>query len=99
MSPLVPSALANSGKMMEVPPGTASVGGPNVFSKVQERTGSEYELAPPQLIRQQSSAGPAPFLSASSGSADALKPKFEYVGDSLSALNRRASALEPADAA
>ncbi len=100
MSPLLPSTLANSGQIMDAPPGTALQGGaPNVFSKVQERTGSHFEPARAQLISQELSAAPASFSSASPRRADVLKPKFEHVGNSLSALNARVATVEPASAA
>ncbi|MBV8478135.1 MAG: hypothetical protein JOZ36_15865 [Acidobacteria bacterium] len=85
---------------MEAPAGTALLGsGPSVFSKVQERTGSHFEPVTAQLISQELSAAPAPFSPPSPALTDVLKPKFEHVANSLSALNARAATVEPASAA
>lgn len=98
MSLLPASALLNSAQIVEPSAGTALQGGASAFSKIQERTGAANQSA--QVVSQQVSARPAaPVVSAPASSADVLKPKLEYAGNSLSVLNARVATVEPSSAA
>ncbi len=98
MSLLPPSTLTSSGQIIETPAGTALQGGPGQFSKI--RDGSSSQNAQAQLVSQVSpppATTPVPDL-ASRARADILKPNLEYAGNSLSVLNARIGAIEPASA-
>ena len=85
---------------METPFGTALQGGSNTFSKIGDRAGSQHQPMAAQLISPQLSPTPPGSLSSAPPvSADALKPKFEYIGSSLSALDVRVATIEPPSAA
>ena len=100
MSLVLANALANSGQSVE-PPGSTTLGvPPKAFGDLRDRGGGSYE--PPQTITEQLPAAPgAPVSSADLPplSADVLKPKFDYVGNSLSVLKVRVDKVAPAGTA
>lgn len=99
MSPLPASAVVNSGQNLGTQGGMTVQGTSSVFSKVQEGTDTQYRPVAAELVNQQVSPAPASVSSTSPASADALKPKLDYAGSSLSELNARAAAIKPTGAA
>jgi hypothetical protein len=99
MSLLPASAVLNSGQVLETQNGTAVQGTSNVFSKMQAGTGSQYQAVTAQIVSQQAPPAPVSISSISPASADALKPKLDYAGSSLSDLKARAATIKPTSAA
>lgn len=101
MSPLLPNALANSGQVLDPPGVTASLGGGSTFNTVYA---SAVNPNPPAqfVSRQMAFAQTVSGLeqkAVSPSPADALKPKLNYAGNSLAALNTRVAAIAPTSAA
>ncbi len=96
MSLLPASALTNAGQILEKPAGTALPGFPDVFNKVQDRTGPQV-----QAVGQQSFSAPGASVLPGPGQfapTDVLRSKFEYAGNSLSSLNTRVGLIGPGTA-
>jgi hypothetical protein len=101
MSLHLTNAVANFGQSVESLGSPVLGGRPSAFGRVTDLSGPAHE-PPPQTINAQLAVAPnAPTSSADvqPASADILKPKMDYVGNSLSVLKARIDKVAPATTA
>ena len=98
MSPVSAIGVANSRSLLDVQAAAASPGFPRAVGSLQQGSGNASEQLLPQGVGQPISPASNSFSSGASPSVDALRPKLEYAGDTLSDLNARVATLTPAGA-